>query len=266
MKQYIRTLMFSTATIGLVAGPAGAQMYPGQDVTVNPAAIPGHLLYPGQPYPGTNLRPPTHHRVRHHTAPPAPGTDQTASAAPNADANPPPPVETPSTPAMKSDRHHQTAAAQTPSAPTANPVPFTFGEEEPPPTSPPTKVANAQPPQSGAPAKGGSQDALAKRGAILFAHSATDPQPSQLNGIKLLAGDLNSAIEAGATRIQLQAFGGAPGDKSSDARRISLKRALAIRQLLIDNGVPAARIDVRAMGGATDNGEPDRVDVYVRAS
>jgi hypothetical protein len=29
--------------------------------------------------------------------------------------------------------------------------------------------------------------------------------------------------------------------------------------------VPADRIDVRAMGGATDKGEPDRVDVYVRA-
>jgi hypothetical protein len=62
------------------------------------------------------------------------------------------------------------------------------------------------------------------------------------------------------------AYGGAPGDKSSDARRIALKRATAIRQLLIDNGVPASRIDVRAMGGITDKGEPDRVDVYVHAS
>ena len=65
-------------------------------------------------------------------------------------------------------------------------------------------------------------------------------------------------------QIQLLAFGGAPGDKGSDAKRISLKRALAIRQLLIDNGVPSNKIVPKAMGGA-DNGEPDRVDVYVLA-
>jgi hypothetical protein len=43
-----------------------------------------------------------------------------------------------------------------------------------------------------------------------------------------------------------------------------LKRALAIRQALIDDGVEPGRIDVRAMGGA-DTGPSDRVDVYVKA-
>ena len=76
----------------------------------------------------------------------------------------------------------------------------------------------------------------------------------------------NSALEAGATQIQLEAFGGNPGDKGSDAKRIALKRALAIRQLLIDNGVPSNKIITKAMGGVTDKGEPDRVDIYVRAS
>lgn len=84
--------------------------------------------------------------------------------------------------------------------------------------------------------------------------------------MKLLAGDLNAALEAGAARVQLEAYGGTPGDKSSDARRLSLKRALAVRQLLIDDGVPSARIDVRAMGGVDDKGPVDRVDVFVRAS
>ena len=93
----------------------------------------------------------------------------------------------------------------------------------------------------------------------------SDPSPAQFKGVKLLAGDLSSALEAGASRIQLEAYGGAPGDKSSDARRLSLKRALAVRQLLIDNGVPSNRIDVRAMGGVDDKGPADRVDVFVRA-
>ena len=67
------------------------------------------------------------------------------------------------------------------------------------------------------------------------------------------------------SRIELQAFGGAKGDKGSDARRLSLKRALSIRQVLIDDGVSPDRIDVRAMGGSDDTGPADRVDVYVRA-
>ena len=58
---------------------------------------------------------------------------------------------------------------------------------------------------------------------------------------------------------------GSEGDKGSDARRLSLKRALAIRQVLIDDGVPAERIDVRAMGGVDDTGPADRVDVFVKA-
>jgi outer membrane protein OmpA-like peptidoglycan-associated protein len=66
------------------------------------------------------------------------------------------------------------------------------------------------------------------------------------------------------SRVELQAFGGAKGDKGSDARRLSLKRALAIRQVLIEDGVNADRIDVHAMGGVDDTGPTDRVDVYVR--
>ena len=66
-------------------------------------------------------------------------------------------------------------------------------------------------------------------------------------------------------RIQLLAYGGEKGDKGSDARRLSLKRALAIRQVLIEDGVDARRIDVRAMGGADDGGPTDRVDVFVKA-
>jgi outer membrane protein OmpA-like peptidoglycan-associated protein len=83
--------------------------------------------------------------------------------------------------------------------------------------------------------------------------------------VKLLAGEIATALDAG-NRVQLEAYGGSPGDKSSDARRLSLKRALAVRQLLIDNGVPSNRIDVRAMGGADDNGPNDRVDVFMRNS
>ena len=107
---------------------------------------------------------------------------------------------------------------------------------------------------------------LAKRGAVLFAKGVPDPSPAQFTGVKLLAGEIANALEAGASRVQLEAYGGTPGDKSSDARRLALKRALAVRQLLIDNGVPSNRIDVRALGGADDKGPDDRVDVFLRTS
>lgn len=107
---------------------------------------------------------------------------------------------------------------------------------------------------------------LKKRGAVLFDKGVSNPSPSQFQGVKVLADEVSTALESGASRVQLEAYAGTPGDKSSDARRLSLKRALAVRQLFIDSGIPSNRIDVRAMGGAEDKGPDDRVDVFVRAS
>jgi outer membrane protein OmpA-like peptidoglycan-associated protein len=106
---------------------------------------------------------------------------------------------------------------------------------------------------------------LAKQTQILFAPGAPDPAADAIDAIKGLAGPLNSALLAGTSRIQIVAYGGGRGDKSSEARRLSLRRARIIRQLLIDGGVPAERIDVRAMGGATDGAAADRVDIFTRA-
>lgn len=106
---------------------------------------------------------------------------------------------------------------------------------------------------------------LAKQTQILFAPGAPDPSADAIDAIKGLAGPLNSALVAGTSRIQVIGYGGARGDRSSDARRLSLRRARIIRQLLIDGGVPADRIDVRAMGGSTDGAATDRVDIFTKA-
>ena len=126
------------------------------------------------------------------------------------------------------------------------------------PSPPPTQVAKANPPPET------SVPGLTRRSVILFAKDAAEPMDSALDQIRFLAGDLNAAMTRESSRIELQAYGGARGDKGSDARRLSLKRALAIRQVLIDDGVSPGRIDVRAMGGA-DSGPADRVDIYVKA-
>jgi len=224
--------------------------------------------------------PARHHK--HHSeiaaATPPPDTSPAITdTVPAADATP--------APAPPSHRKHagktETADAAAPDTGAGTAIPFSFGgpatpapkaEQKAAPepkAAAPVKVASAEPPPTQTPDEHPAKDidaGLSKRGEILFKHDATDPAPAQFDGLKLLAGDLTSALQAGATRIQLQAYGGAPGDKGSDARRLSLKRALAIRQVLIDNGVPSTKIDVRAMGGIDDKGSADRVDVFVRAS
>ena len=173
------------------------------------------------------------------------------------------------------------------SAPSGS-IPFSFDSSAPPPPPPrqkssaavpkpkaarpprdETEVASREPPPPETPAPKPPADphaGLTKKGEVLFSGSDIDPKPDSADALKAMASNLNSALDSGAARVELEAFGGAPGDKSSDARRLSLRRALAVRQLLIDSGIPANRIDVRALGSADDHGDADRVDVYLRGA
>jgi outer membrane protein OmpA-like peptidoglycan-associated protein len=269
--------MRSTSLLGLSACALLAALTPvlaqgvdsGMEVRVNPAAArPGGatLLYPGGQYsrnvpallyPGERggpidlHMPGKHHAVRAEAATPRkPRPAKVAKAAP---ATTPPPA---------------------PSQPVANPylggpdLSNLFGQQAAQPKAPPPrpqpKLASAAPPPVSAPAPSGAETGLTKRSVILFAKDAADPAEGALGAIKFLAGDLNAAMTRASSRVELQAFGGAHGDKGSDARRLSLKRALAIRAVLIQDGLSADRIDVRAMGGSDDTGPADRVDVFVR--
>ncbi len=227
------------------ARSTGPLLYPGGEYS---RTVP-QLLYPGQRSNTVTLYPPGTRRVVRR----APRPVQMASA--------PPPV--PEQPVAKP------APAPKPAAPApqvAGPNPFNppnynniFGGQ----TAKPAPAQTAKP----APAAAPSSDTagLTKRSVILFAKDASDPAEGALGAIKFLAADLNAAMTRPSSRVELQAFGGGKGDKGSDARRLSLRRALAIRQVLINDGVSPDRIDVRAMGGAEDSGPADRVDVYVRA-
>jgi outer membrane protein OmpA-like peptidoglycan-associated protein len=158
-------------------------------------------------------------------------------------------------------------------------LPLSLAPEEPHPVEKPKphkRVASTEPPPAAASSATGAVVAaqqtpgvksnLNKQSEILFPRGASDLGNDMINKMRAVASQLNTLLGAGASRVELDAFGGPPGDKSSDSRRLSLKRALVIRQLLIEDGVPADRIDVRAMGGIDDSGAPDRVDVLVRAS
>lgn len=64
-------------------------------------------------------------------------------------------------------------------------------------------------------------------------------------------------------RLQLLAYAGGSSETASQARRLSLSRALSARSFLIGKGVRSTRIDVRALGNKSGGGPPDRIDVLV---
>ncbi len=67
---------------------------------------------------------------------------------------------------------------------------------------------------------------------------------------------------SGEDRLQIRAYAASTvSDGGSGARRLSLTRALAVRQYLIDKGIRSTRIDVRALGAPTDGSAADRVEV-----
>lgn len=169
-----------------------------------------------------------------------------------------PPPRTPAPPPKVAAAKKPVKEVSLPGAAPSEPMSFLSGTGAAPTTTPskPARVASIEPPPS-------STRDIGKHNSIAFAPGAEEPAPAVLDTVKAMSADLNNALSNGSARIQLEAYGGKQGDKSSDARRLSLKRALIVRQLLIDDGVPSERIDVRAMGGASD-GALDRVDIFVR--
>jgi outer membrane protein OmpA-like peptidoglycan-associated protein len=273
----IRSMRLATMPFAALAAfiaftaPAAAQLYPGEDVTVNPAGAGTQvLLYPGGRYgrlvhpllqPGQqngpihlHMPPGKHHVVTEAVArqePPKVHHRATAAAAP---------VQQPQREAVSPQgtgstlndfENLETLGAAKP----AEPPPQRVAKTEPP------SVHTLEKPER----KSQTSDYGRKRDTVLFATGASDPSDSAIDTVKSLAAELSGPLSDGSVKIQLYAYGGERGDKSSDSRRLSLKRAIVVRQLLIDNGVPSDRIDVHAMGGVDDKGPADRVDIFLKS-
>lgn len=65
------------------------------------------------------------------------------------------------------------------------------------------------------------------------------------------------------SRVEVRAFASSVGITESQARRLSLTRALAVRTSLIALGIRSTRIDVRALGSKGQTTPPDRVDLLI---
>ena len=116
------------------------------------------------------------------------------------------------------------------------------------------QTASAQPPQ---PAPEAPKQAAANL-RIAFAVDQTDLNKE---GAAALEGLLHAAYEGGPPAFTIVAYAAGTPEDPSSARRISLARAMAARNALMNEGVPSRRITVRALGSQAAGGPPDRVDI-----
>ena len=171
----------------------------------------------------------------------------------------PKPAETPkpAAPAASTEKP-ATATQRTAALPSAKPEPV-----KPPASSTPKaepkpaeqKVA-ALPPKDSAP----SQPAPAGVTRLSFGFNQAEMDEAaraQLQGVTKRLQDNDSL------RVQLLAYAGGEGVSSSQARRLSLSRALAVRSHLIEQGIRSTRMDVRALGDTGKDGPDDRVDIRI---
>ncbi|WP_282606688.1 OmpA family protein [Pelagibius sp. Alg239-R121] len=218
---------------------------------------------------------------------PAPKTPATAKAVPAAPAAPkiaaapPPPKLVPK--ALAETSPPKTASlgnsSSATSAGNASQLKDTNTALTPPPPPPPVT------PSSGAQAAQPKQQAAAPKAAVDDSSKASASSQSASRGntgakvseVQVLFGSneaalsgqakssLESVAEAmladEASEVQLFAYAGQADIDATQARRLSLSRAMAVRAYLIGKGVRPARMQVRALGNKTTSGSPDRVDV-----
>ena len=208
-------------------------------VTVDLHALQG---LPGQSPSSHPVRPPAPaapHVVAH-----APATRDTA---PSATASAKPPAASAVAPGQSASR---------PSMPEA--VPDTASIAPIAPVAPPTGTpAPPPPPVSDTATTAAAPTTTGLR--LTFAPGESDLNPDSSASIKqLTAGPLGDL-----TTFNVLAYAPGKADDPSTSRRVSLSRAMAVRSALVADGVPSARIFVRALGEQFGDGPPDRVDISV---
>ncbi|MGH8326856.1 MAG: OmpA family protein, partial [Steroidobacteraceae bacterium] len=101
-----------------------------------------------------------------------------------------------------------------------------------------------------------------RRLEVRFAAGATTLSPAAAQVVTSLAKSVHRTPE---TSFEVEAHAPATGDDPSTARRLSLARTLAIRAALIEAGVPAASVYMRALGAPppSEAADADRARITV---
>ncbi len=182
------------------------------------------------------------------------------------------PVEPPVIPAAappQSPRPNPGPPPQVP--PQAPPEPTAEPTAEPPPAP---RVAAIAPPAASVPARVATpavavpgptvpSPTMTEKGArILFLPDSADLPTTTRPALDSLLKLVQSQPDR---RILISAYAAGTPETASQARRLSLNRALTLRSFLAERGVSTARVDVRALGGQVADGPADRVDVELTA-
>jgi outer membrane protein OmpA-like peptidoglycan-associated protein len=146
----------------------------------------------------------------------------------------------------------------TPEAASAPPSPSTPQASAPPPEPDDSAAETTAADSTGAPATQTAALPPLEGVRLLFAEDTADLSDAVKRDLVRFAEDL---LRHDKQRIQLLAYAQGTEDSASRARRLSLSRALAVRNYLMEQGVLPTRMDVRALGNKTDDDPRDRVDV-----
>ncbi len=168
----------------------------------------------------------------------------------------PRPVARPAAPhrdAPRSPAKPKTAPARPPAIPVAPPPRAALPPAEPTvptrPTPPPPVPVTADAPDTVSTVPGGLR--------IGFGAGRSDLNPAAVAALRTLAAPLKAD---GSATLDVNAWSAGTADDPSTPRRLSLARALAVRAVLISEGIASPRIYVRALG--SDGGDPpDRAEV-----
>jgi outer membrane protein OmpA-like peptidoglycan-associated protein len=255
-------LLCGTAVVPVAAAPNASGRSSSVDVdlgvldSVPPPAAP-------ETKPAPTLKAPS---MRRGVTPP----DAGRTSLPKPAAVPPPPkLPPPSAPAAKSAGKPEPPAAPTTAAPTAAVPPPVTGS----PSASPSPAVAATPPAATAalspPPPTVAAAAATAAGRIAFASGDSALSDDAKAQLAPLVGQLSAN-----DRLHVNVLGyAAGGNDQSQARRLSLARALAVRSYLVDRGIPTTRVDVRALGSRNDTaangagtsgaGPADRVDIVL---
>ena len=96
---------------------------------------------------------------------------------------------------------------------------------------------------------------------VFFPANSTDIPP----GVDRFFKEIIDKMRADkSVRLQLRGYAGSGDSSVSQARRVSLFRALSVRTYLMKSGIRSTRMDIRALGNKVEKGNPDRVDVELK--
>jgi outer membrane protein OmpA-like peptidoglycan-associated protein len=246
----MRSFVFRAVLAACALAPVLARA----QVSVNPEAL--DSLTPAR-------KPPVHHVApprRKPESPPAAEAAPSAAAPQTTQPQTTPPQTTQSQPQPGTQQAHPQTQATLPSVPEAGPplvdIPPPVAVPTRPPEPPPPIPVIADAPGAAAPIPDGGL-------RVTFGADNINLNPTTAAAIK------SFADKARDSDLPITILAYAPGnqDDPSAPRRLSLSRGLAARAVLLNNGIPSARIYVRALGATpTPDAPPNRVDLALTAA